>query len=233
MFLDALALLDIKIPETKDAHKLYAKRAKINDILGNYKGSVEDLDKAIAVENRIYNYYIERGNAYFKLGKYKAAIEDFSKALRQEPAEFSLYIKRAKAYEQLKEYKPAIRNVVTYLKYFEKDREATALCGNLHYLNENYIEALKYFNKNLNVDKSNPEYYKDRGKTYLKSKTYKYAISDFSMALDLSPNDGEAYLLMGIANFATGDKEEACLDWEQAKKNGEVSAIEYLLEHCE
>jgi len=233
MYLDALVLLDEKIPESKYAYKLHACRAKVNEKLNNYKGAVEDWSIAISIENRIIKYYVERGNAYFELGKFKDAINDFTKALRQEPAEFTLYIKRAKAYAKLKEYKPALRDVVTYLKYFEHDQEAIALCGNLHYLNENYIEALKYFNKNLSLDKSNPEYYKDRGRTYLKSKTYKYAISDLSMALDLSPNDGETYFLLGIACFETEDMEGACYNWKEAKKKGDYRAIEYLLEHCE
>lgn len=233
LFLDAIALLDEKISASEDPHKLYAYRARVNIKLGNFKGAVIDWEKAIAIERRIPDYYIERGKAYSGLGKFKNAVDDFTRVLRQDPAHFSLYLERANAYAQLKEFTPAIRDVVTYLKYFENDQDAIALCGDLHYRNENYIEALKYFNRNLKLDNTKAEYYKDRGKTYLKTRTYKFAINDLSMALDLSPYDGETYLFKGIARFDSGDKEGACSDWNKARKYGEMRAVEYLLEYCE
>lgn len=232
LYLDALALIQEKLPESKNPYRLYACRARINKKLNNYKGAMEDWNKAISAENRIPAYFIERGKVYVKLGKYKDAADDFSRALRQDPADFPVYIQRAKAYAGLQEYKPAIIDVTTYLTYFENDQDAIQLCGNLNFKNENYIEALKYFNINLDKDKSKPEYYKDRGKTYLKTRTYKYAINDFSMALDLSPKDGETWLLKGMARFDTGDREGACSDWNEAGKNGEPRAVEYLLKHC-
>ncbi len=233
MYLEAIAMLDEKISASDDPQMLYAYRAEINTKLGNFKGAVTDWDNAIALERRIPEYYIKRGKAYAELGKFKSAVEDFSRVLRQDPASFSLYLNRAKAYAELKEFDQAIRDVTTYLKYFENDQQAISLCGNLHYLNEDYIEALKYFNRNLKLDKSKAEYYKDRGKTYLKTRTYKYAINDLSMALDLSPHDGETYLFKGIARFESGDREGACSDWNKARNYGEMKSVEYLLKYCE
>ena len=232
LYLEALALLEERIPESKSPYRLYACRARINKKLNNYKGALEDWNYVISAEKRIPKYFIERGKVDIELGRYRDAVDDFTKALRQEPADFPVYIQRAKAYAGLQEYKLAITDVITYLKYFENDQEAIQLCGNLYYKNENYIEALRYFNINLNLDNSKPEYFKDRGKTYLKTKTYKYAINDFSMALDLSPRDGETYFLKGIACFESGDIEGACFDWSQAKKNGEARAVDYLYKYC-
>ena len=233
MYLDAIALLDEKISVSEDPHKLYAYRAELNTKLDNFKGAVTDWENAIELERRIPDYYIKRGKAYAEFGKFKSTIEDFSRVLRQDPARFSLYLNRANAYAELKEFDLAIRDITTYLKYFENDQQAISLCGNLLYQNENYIEALKYFNMNLKMDKSKAKYYKDRGKTYLKTRTYKFAINDLSMALDLSPYDGETYLFKGIARFESGDRKGACSDWSKARNYGELKAIEYILEYCE
>jgi tetratricopeptide (TPR) repeat protein len=231
-YLDALALIQEKLPESNNSYRLYVCRARINKKLNNYKGAMEDWNNAISAEKRIPAYFIERGKVYVELGKYRDAVDDFSRVLRQDPADFPVYIQRAKAYAGLQEYKQAIADVLVYLKYFENDQDAIQLCGNLNFKNENYIEALKYFNLNLDKDKSKPEYYKERGRTYLKTRTYKYAINDFSMALDLSPKDGETWLLKGIARFESGDREGACSDWSQAGKNGESRAVEYIHKHC-
>ncbi len=232
LYFDAIEALDEKIVVSEDPHGLYACRARVNMKLGNFRGAVTDWDNAIELERRIPDYYVQRGKTFLELGKSKDAIEDFSRVLRQDPAYFSLYLERAGAYAKLGEFNAAVRDVTTYLRYFENDQKAIALCGNLHYLNENYIEALKYFNRNLKLDDSKAEYYKDRGKTYLKTRTYQFAINDLSMALDLSPYDGETYLFKGIARFENGDTEGACSDWNKAKKYGELKAVEYLLEHC-
>ncbi|UCH13376.1 MAG: tetratricopeptide repeat protein [Bacteroidales bacterium] len=233
LYLDAITLLDEKISASENPHKLHACRARVNMKLGNFKGAAADWENAIDIERKIPGYYIERGRAYYEAGKFRNSIDDFTRVLRQDPALFTLYIERANAYARLKEFTPAIRDVVTYLKYFENDQDAIALCGNLHYTNENYIEALKYFNRNLKLDNTKAVHYKDRGKTYLKTGIYKFAINDLSMALDLSPYDGETYLYKGIARFESGDKEGACSDWSKARKYGEMKAVEYLLENCE
>jgi tetratricopeptide (TPR) repeat protein len=232
-YMDALTLLDEKILDSENPHILYACRAKVYTELENYKGAVSDWDKAIENERNRPDYYIERGKVYMKLGKYDDAADDFTRVLRNDPASFELYIERANAYAQSKRYNLAIRDAENYLKYFENDQRAIALCGDLNYMSENYIEALKYYNRNLAMDKSKPEYFKSRGKAYLKTGTYRFAINDLSMALDLDPLDGETYLLKGIALYESGDTEAACSDWDRAKKLGEVRAIEYLLDYCD
>ena len=232
-YLDALTLLNDKISESENSNILYACRAKVYARLENYKGAVADWDNAIALERNIRDYYTERGKAYFKLGKFEYAAEDFTRVLRMDPADFPLYVERANAFAQSKKYDLAIKDAETYLGYFGNSQEAISLCGDLYYLNENYIEALKFYNRNLALDKTKHEYYKARGRTYLKTGTYRYAINDLSMALDLFPNDGETYLLKGIARFESGDAEGACSDWNKARKLGEMKAVEYLLKYCD
>jgi tetratricopeptide (TPR) repeat protein len=232
-YMDALTLLDEKILDSENPHILFACRAKVYAELENYKGAVSDWDMAIENDRNRPDYYIERGKVYMKLGKYDDAADDFTRVLRGDPASFNLYIERANAYAGLKRYNLAIRDVENYLGYFENDRQAIALCGDLNYMSENYIEALKYYNRNLALDKSKPEYFKSRGKAYLKTGTYRFAINDLSMALDLDPLDGETYLLKGIALFESGDAEAACADWDKANKLGESRAVEYLLNYCD
>ena len=70
-------------------------------------------------------------------------------------------------------------------------------CGEYYFEAEDYINALKCFNRNLKEDPNNGLYYKARGKTYLKTATYRYAISDLSMSLDLRPDDAETWMYHG------------------------------------
>ncbi len=233
LYFDALSLIDEKLNGSEKPEILYTYRAKIHSMQGNNKAALMDWNEVIGREKYNPVFFKERGMEYFKAGKFKESVDDFSKAIHYNPADFSLYIQRAKAYCEMKLLEPAIQDMETYLIYFPEDQSAIAMCGELNFANQNYINALKCFNKNIASDNSNPAYFKARGKTYLQTGMNKYAINDLSMALDLSPNDGETYFYKGLARFQSGDREGACDDWKKALKLGEIKAMKQLLDHCQ
>ena len=98
---------------------------------------------------------------------------------------------------------------------------------------ERYIKALEYFNKNLEINTSKPEYFIARANTYLRTSTYKYAANDYSMALDLDPTNEQVYFNRGIARLKMGKIKDACYDWKQALKYGHPEAQEYLSKYCQ
>ncbi len=95
-----------------------------------------------------------RGKAYLKAGRYKDAVNDLTRELRDNPVSFPAYLLRAEANAGMKSYDAAIKDVQTYLKYFDDDLQAVYQCGEYHYLAGDYINALKYFNRNLKEDPS-------------------------------------------------------------------------------
>ena len=232
-YLDALQLIDEKIPASENPKPLYRYRAQIESQQGNFKASAMDWTRVINEDRDNLNAYKSRGVAYLKAEKFKEALDDFSKTLRLDPADFESYILRAKASRKLKDYSSAVKDVLSYLQFFPNDEKSLLLCGELYYDNGNYMEALRIFNKNLKMDSSNPEYFKARGKTYYQTKMYKYAIDDLSMSLDLKPDDGEVYLFKGLARYYSGDRAGACADWKIGASYGETRAVEQILKYCQ
>jgi tetratricopeptide (TPR) repeat protein len=173
-----------------------------------------------------------RGKAYLKAGRFKDAVNDLTRELRENPVSFPAYLLRAEANAGMKSYDAAIKDVQTYLKYFDDDLQAVYQCGEYHYLAGDYINALKYFNRNLKEDPGSSLNYKARGKTYLKSATYRYAISDLSMSLDLNPDDAETWMYLGVAKIQSGDKENGCSDLEKARQMGNTEVLKYIVESC-
>ena len=228
----ALEYLNDKLTSFQKEPRYYALRARVYDLQKNHAAAVADYSMALSLDKTDPDFYFNRGIAFLRSARYGNAVEDFTKGLRADPARFDFYLERAKANAGLEDFNAAVSDVALYLQYFSDDRQATTLCGEMHFLNGDYINALKYFNKNLKADPDNPEYYKARGKTYLKTKTYTYAINDLSMSLDLRPDDGEAWLYLGLAKYETGEKEEACSDLEKAKRYGNNLAVRYSIELC-
>jgi tetratricopeptide (TPR) repeat protein len=228
----AEALINSQLTSSPENSVLYSLRGKTDYEQGNYATAIADYTKALSLDKNFTAVYSRRGMASLKAGRFKDALNDLNKAIREDPADFGLYLKRAEAQAGLKSWEPAIRDLQLYLKYFDNDQNVLHRCGEYFYESEDYINALKYFNRNLLDDPNNSVYYKSRGKTYLKSATYRYAISDLSMSLDLDPDDAETWMYLGMAKIMTGDKENGCSDLQKAQRMGNTEAVKYILENC-
>jgi tetratricopeptide (TPR) repeat protein len=229
---EAGSLLSEQLAKTPDNKDLYSLRGKLAYDQGNYAASIADYTTALNLDKNFVSLYSRRGMAYLMAGRFKDAVNDFNKALKQDPAGFGLYIQRAAAYAGIKSWESAIKDLQLYLKYFENDQEVRHKCGEYYYEAEDYINALKYFNRNLLEDPNNSTYFKSRGKTYLKTATYRYAISDLSMSLDLNPEDAETWMYLGIAKIRSGDKENGCSDLQKAQRMGNTEVVKYLVDYC-
>jgi tetratricopeptide (TPR) repeat protein len=232
-FTEALDLADKSISGSPANPVLYALRARTNFVQANFAAAIADYSSALNIDKKNNDYLFARGSAYLKAQRYKDALTDFNKALKIQPDNFDYYLERASAYAGLNDYSNAVKDAQFYLKYFDSDQKAIYQCGEYYYGMEDYLNALKCFNKNLKEDPTSALYFKARGKTYLKTSTYKYAINDLSMSLDLNPNDGETYTFLGIAMLATGDKTSACSDFQKAKKLGNGEAVRYIIDNCQ
>jgi tetratricopeptide (TPR) repeat protein len=232
LFEQANSLVSEAIAASPDNKLFLALRGKISMDQENYAASIADYSAALNLDKNYSAVYPLRAVAYYKAGRYRDAVNDLNRAIRTDPAGFSLYLQRAGAYAAIQSWEPAIKDMLFYLKYFENDQEAMHQCGEYCFESGDYINALKYFNKNLKEDPNNSVFYKSRGKTYLKTATYRYAISDLSMSLDLNPDDAETWMYLGIAKIESGDKENGCSDLERARNMGESRSIKFTIENC-
>jgi len=58
------------------------------------------------------------------------------------------------------------------------------------------------------------------------------AISDYSEAIKLKPNDSYAYYFRGISKFKLGDKTGACIDMRKASSLGDQLAFRMIKDKC-
>ena len=99
------------------------------------------------------------------------------------------------------------QNYTQYLSFFED--------GKKNFEKENYIEAIIYFEKALDLNKDyieQKDIYFYMGESYLKTENYTEAVNNFKNSLNLEKNDekkAEIYYNIGIAYDKLGDKEQA------------------------
>ncbi len=79
-----------------------------------------------------------------------------------------------------------------------------------HYEEENYFGAITYFSQILNIDKKNEKALLERGKSYLKIKSYEKAIADFDLIERINPlYDSEIYKLLSQIFYNLGEIEKS------------------------
>lgn len=228
----AIALLDDGLRKDMGNTKLTFARGKVFYEQELYAAAISDFASVINNDKEMSEAYIMRASAYLKAGRFRDAINDYTRALKNDPGDFALYKHRALAYAGQKEWQSAIRDISFLLKYFEDDIQSLYLCGEYNYEAGDYMNALRFFSQVLKEEPNNSMFYKARGKTYLKTSTYQYAIKDLAMSLDLNPQDAETWMLMGLAKIKSGDKVNGCSDLERSGKMGNAEALKYILDYC-
>jgi tetratricopeptide (TPR) repeat protein len=231
-FDQAISLLDEEISRDPSEQALLLTRGNVHYQQGNYAIAISDYSAVLNKDKSAKGVYAQRALAYLKSGRFKEAVNDYNKAVKEDPGNFSLYLQRGEAYAGQEAWEQAIRDMQLYTKYFKDDLFASYLCGEYYYKAEDYINALRCFNLNLKEDPNNGLYYKARGKTYLKTATYRYALSDLAMSLDLRPDDAETWMFIGICKIQSGDTENGCSDLVRAERMGSTEALKYIVDNC-
>lgn len=92
-----------------------------------------------------------------------------------------------------------------------------------------YAEALQDFSRAVEIDQLNPQYYEDRGITYLKLREYDAAAHDLEMVLGLDRKRASAHREKGRLAFYRGDFYAASQEFSRAMQNAEGEQALYAV----
>jgi len=81
--------------------------------------------------------------------------------------------------------------------------------GDDHFMNQEYPQALKYYQSALKLKPQYPDYHNRKGKALFELKRYQEAIQAFSRATVLNQDYVEAWINMGMCHLALGEMQEA------------------------
>ena len=100
----------------------YDERATVKIMLNDFKGAIEDENKAIGIDSTQQIYYTDRGFALFSLNHYKEAIKDYNTSLQIEP-NHKAFADRGYAYYKLGLQQMAIEDYTRALNIMPDDLE--------------------------------------------------------------------------------------------------------------
>jgi tetratricopeptide (TPR) repeat protein len=230
-FSEAQNLLDDQPITDNDQAEFHALKSELFLEEGNPQLSVDEINQALKTDPDNTLYLRMRADYLEKSGRIKEATDAYSAILEITPEDFSVRFSRAKLYFDQGLFDAAERDLQILNHYFDRT-EYKFLLGETHYETSNYVFALKIFNRIIESETPRAEYYKARGMTYYKTRIFDQAAYDLSMSLDLSPDNAETNLYMGLAEKSLGNTKMACYYLLRARRFGSTEADNYLSSYC-
>lgn len=198
---------------------------------GEFYRSITELTRAIEIEPKYAEAYINRGRAYYYLARYQEAIADYTKTISLKQYTADAYASRGDVYRTINDVSRAIDD---YTSSLEKRKNALVLSKRAKCYLEigKPDEAIRDYS---DIVKNRPTAiaYNNRGRAYhkkyllshKKDELPKHALADFDKAIEMQPHYAIAYL---NRSYIYGD-----LGQENKKVSDNSRAIDLLTEAIE
>tara|TARA_B110000305_G_scaffold192342_1_gene215415 strand:+ start:4985 stop:6382 length:1398 start_codon:yes stop_codon:yes gene_type:complete len=178
----------------------YFIRSQIKSLQGDNKEALEDITRALRIENNNNRYLIKKTNILMQLNNYQMAEYNIKKVLHADPNNYSA----KKIYENLLKIKAEMS--------IKQAREFVA--------NKNYLEANEEYSNAIKLDTSNSYAYFERSQIYYALKKYELALNDINIAEELNKSfsDHSINFIKGKILFNIGNIEDSIKSFEKEIK---------------
>lgn len=181
-----------------------------------YEKALSAFDFAIISDDRFVGAYLEKGKVLEKLGKYNEALENYQMTLGlDDPTSFAL-LRMGKCYEKT-------GNDALALTHYERCVHEDPLLDNgwiaitdFYLKRSNYLKALYYINKAVNIDGDNVLYWKRYAQINNCLKYYEEAERGYLKILELGDYELDSWLNRSDMLLRLGENDAAIRNLTQA-----------------
>ncbi len=225
--------------------RLYLNRAVAKEKLGRLDEAIQDDDEALrnqpdnalAKSNRAI-HHTQRGGNYLNAGNNQAAFDDYNKAIQDNATNADYFVNRGVASERLGNYDEAIKDYTEAIRLkpgypLAKNNRAVAFDkrGNIHLNAGNNQAAFDDYNRAIQDNATNADYFVNRGAANQRLGNYPVAIQDYTEALRLKPgyplaknNRAVAFDKRGNIHLNAGNNQAAFDDYNRAIQDNATNA---------
>lgn len=176
-------LFNISCSENTASH--YFKNGNAQYQLKNYEMALNDLDKAIELEDDYFEAYYVRALCYGNLQEYEKARYDFDKVIELDPNFKDAYLNRGfYVFEKTGDFQTAINDYDTYLDLNIDGDNSFAYDnrGFAKYKLSDYEGAMDDIQESININPDNSFAYKNRALIYISLDSLNLACQDLEKA---------------------------------------------------
>ncbi|HEY4787609.1 MAG TPA: tetratricopeptide repeat protein [Bacteroidales bacterium] len=229
---EAMSELESYEDKFSPRHKYFYLQAKIYEKQHLLAPALAVMEKAITFNSFSDDYLALYADLLKDNKKYNDALDYINKAIRINPYHSLYYLKRGEIARLAGNYKQAEKDLRMYKDLYPENLDTYHQLGLLESSQGNNQNAMEFYDILLTKDRTNAQYFVERGSIALTIEQIQKADEDFSLALDLNPNNQEAYLKKGNTLRILNDQEGACFYWSEAKRLGSSEAAKLMYQNC-
>lgn len=165
-------------------------------------------------------------------GNYEAAASVYTRLITSEYPDASLFLKRGEMRARAGDTKAAVADFQRFLGFYPDDFKALSLLGKTFAEEGAIYEALPYLNANIEKHPGESQAFSLRGDAWFAGRTWDKAAEDYTMSLDIDPENPGVNLSLALSLINSGKSDDACHYLRKAKDLGDRSAAQYLAKYC-
>lgn len=203
-------------------------KLKISDKLG----ALSDFRAASDLKPGEFTPIAERVRIYMSLQMWEEGIADASLALAKNPADVDMYFCRGYAKLMHNDVNGADLDFNICLQLDPNHLQALKNKVVATVSMQKYDEAIMDLTNLIKKDSKNANLYLQRGNCFLAAKCFDKALGDYSQAIKIKKDFGEAYFNRANIYTNTQNKQQACKDMQYAAEIGYAPANAYVVLLC-
>lgn len=172
---------------------VYVTQGLVARKMGNYKLSLEQFTKAIAINPRCFKAFFNRAFTYNLMKNYSQAIADYTTANSINSKSPYAYYNRGIIYSKIEEFSKALEDFTVAIRLLPSRSEFFYNRACCYKKLKDYQKALKDFSKYISTHKSSYDAFFYRGICYEYLNMLREALADFETATMLSPKQIPPY----------------------------------------
>lgn len=191
--------------------------------------ALDYFNKAVTVAPRNYKGFYNRGLLFLKNNKPEQAIKSFNETL--DLYDYSkAYVGRASAYYMLGDIPKALNDAMHALETDKTNAKAHYILANCYNDMNRLDEAMREYNKAIELNKDEADFYFKRAITFGKKQDFRSCMNDLIVCIDLKPEYWEAYYWKGVAKVNL--KQNPCEDFKVAAQHNFEPAVNSFNKYC-
>lgn len=193
----------------------------------NHQEAIKCFDKAINLDHKYTEAYMNRGMIKMLSGNLLGALEDYNQVIKLSPEYSQAYTNRGILYTKMMDSENALTDFDVALS-INPDDIICLIQRSQIYFNQNLkAEAFADLEKAISINPKHATSYSQRGYFYAQSGKYAEAINDLTKAVSLNPNNSDAYVNLGNTRLMMDDYLGAIEEFNKAIETSPNNAAAY------
>ena len=218
--IDIIKSFSKKLLKDPKNEKLIFERGIAKYEYGDYKGAINDFDKAFQISNDDGILY-SRAITKFDYGDYEGAIDDYTRLVSIPDLRKEIYLDIGLINFYLSNYKNALQN---FNKVIDEEEESDyrnfLYRGDINFNLRNYKASKKDYDKSVELFNKSYLSLNNRGVSNYIEGNFKQSLKDFNNSLKLNPGNYNTLFNRALTYNKLNQNKKACIDLKKSIKLG-------------